>query len=149
LNSESKYFSSADTLGRVEGNTEQVATGKICEDSAESKTQSMDGNFNHENREIPSVPRTAPEGNLQGRSANLSEGTADMNADGKSDDFVVPLTRTNKAATAVAEPAEERKSPKGSVTELSPMSQTLSWIWHQSEQHGKPRLVESLCDSIV
>ena len=83
------------------------------------------------------------------RSVNVSDGTADMNADGKSDDFVVPLTRTNKAATAVAEPAEERKSPKGSVTELSPMSQTLSWIWHQSEQHGKPRLVEPLCDSIV
>ena len=133
----------------MEGNTKQVALGKTCVDSAESKTRSMDGNFNHENREIPSVPRTAPEGNLQGRSANLSEGTADMNADGKSDDFVVLSTRTNKTATAVAEPAEERKSPKGSVTELSPMCQTLSWIWHQLEQHGKPRLVESLCDSIV
>ena len=149
MNSEIKLFPSADTVERVEGNIKQTATGKVGLGSAESKTQSMDGNFNHENREIPSVPRTAPEGNLQGRSANLSEGTADMNVDGKSDDFVVPLTRTNKAATAVAEPAEERKSPKGSVTELSPMSQTLSWIWHQSEQHGKPRLVESLCDSIV
>ncbi len=41
-----------------------------------------------------------------------------MNADGKSDDFVVLSTLANKAATAVAESVEERKSPKGSVVEL-------------------------------
>ena len=37
-----------------------------------------------------------------------------MNADGKSDDFVLPAKRTNKAETSVAEFVEERKSPKGS-----------------------------------
>ena len=49
-----------------------------------------------------------------------------MNADGKSDDFVVLTTWTNKAAAAVAEPAEERKSPKGSVVEWLQMLQTPS-----------------------
>ncbi|MDA1053782.1 MAG: hypothetical protein O3C40_25315, partial [Planctomycetota bacterium] len=61
---------------------------------------------------------------------------SDMNADGKSDDFVVPSTRVNKAATAVAESVEERKSPKGSIAELPPMFQTLRWIQHQMERHG-------------
>jgi len=55
LNSESRHFPSADTLEWVEGNTKQVAIGKTCVDLAESKTQSMDGNFKHENREIPRV----------------------------------------------------------------------------------------------
>lgn len=59
-----------------------------------------------------------------------------MNADGKSDDFVVPSTRVNKAATAVAESVEERKSPKGSIAELPSMFQTLCWIQHPLEWHG-------------
>ncbi len=50
------------------------------------------------------------------RSVNVSGGTADMNTDGKSDDFIVLSTRMNKAATAVSESVEERKSPKGSET---------------------------------
>jgi hypothetical protein len=66
---------------------------------------------------------------------NLTEGKADMNADGKSDDFVVPPTRANKAATAVAESVEERRSPKGSVAELLPMFRTLSRIAHHLEWH--------------
>ncbi len=111
-----------------EGNIASCATGECDADTAESKTLCMRGHSKRENREIPSVPCTAPEGNLQGRSANLSEGTADMNADGKSDDFVVPSTRTNKAATAVAESVEERKSPKGSVVELSSTYRTPSRI---------------------
>lgn len=49
----------------------------------------------------------------RGRTANR-KGKAVMNADGKSDDLVVPTKRANKAATAVAEPVEERRSPKGS-----------------------------------
>jgi hypothetical protein len=60
----------------------------------------------------------------RGRSANLSEGTADMNAGGKSDDLVVPTKRANKAATAVAEPVEERRSPKGSDGGLVCISDT-------------------------
>ena len=46
---------------------------------------------------------------------NLTEGTTNMYADGKSDDSIVLTTRANKAATAVAESVEERESPKGTV----------------------------------
>jgi hypothetical protein len=66
---------------------------------------------------------------------NLTEGTVNMYAGGKSDDFVVPSTRANKAATAVAESVEERRSPKGSVAELLPMSRTPSRIQHHLEWH--------------
>ena len=55
-------------------------------------------------------------GNAEGGQRTSDEGKADVNADGRSDDFVLPTTRTNKAATAVAESVEERKSPKGSIT---------------------------------
>ena len=71
-------------------------------------------NFKRENREILLVPCVRPMGDVPGRSANLFEGTADMYADGKSDDFIVLSTRANNAATAVAESVEERRSPKGS-----------------------------------
>ena len=66
---------------------------------------------------------------------NLTEGTANMYAGGKSDDFVVLSTRANKAAAAVAESVEERRSPKGSVVELLPMFRTLSRISHHLEWH--------------
>ena len=38
-----------------------------------------------------------------------------MNAGGKSDGFIVLLTRVNKAAAAVAESVEERRPPKGTM----------------------------------
>ena len=62
---------------------------------------------------------------------NLSEGTADMNADGKSDDFVLPAKQANKAEALVAELVEGRRSPKGSVIELSSMFRTPSRTQHQ------------------
>jgi hypothetical protein len=74
----------------------------------------MCGNFKRENREIPLVPRAEPAGYLRGRSANLSEGTADVNVDGKSDDFIVPTKRANKTGTPAAEFVEGRRSPKRS-----------------------------------
>ena len=51
------------------------------------------------------------------RSANLSEGTADMNTDGKSDASVVLSTRANNTAAAVAELVEERGALKGTVVD--------------------------------
>ena len=74
----------------------------------------MCGNSRRANREIPSVPRLRSRGRL----VNLTEGTANMYAGGKSDDFVVLSTRANKAAAAVAESVEERESPKGSIVDL-------------------------------
>ena len=41
-----------------------------------------------------------------------------MNADGKSDGFVLPTKRANKVAAATAESVEERRSPKGSGVTL-------------------------------
>ncbi len=49
------------------------------------------------------------------RSENVSDGTADMNANRKSDDSIVLAKRANKAGTPVAESAEERGSPKGNA----------------------------------
>ena len=47
------------------------------------------------------------------RSANLSEGTADMNADGKSDESIVPAKLANNGGTEPStEPVEERGSTK-------------------------------------
>jgi len=51
------------------------------------------------------------------RPANLSEGTAGMNTDGKSDASVVLSTRANNAAAAVAELVEEREALKGTVVD--------------------------------
>ena len=42
-----------------------------------------------------------------------------MHADEESDDFVVPSKRVNNAGTPVAEPAEERGSTKGNVTQMA------------------------------
>ena len=49
------------------------------------------------------------------RSENVSDGTAGMNANRKSDDPIVPAKWANKAGTQVAEFMEERGSPKGNA----------------------------------
>ena len=70
-----------------------------------------------ENREIPSVPCAELEtANCLDAQANLSEGTAEMNADGKSDESIVPSTQANNTdAESVAESAEERGSAKRNI----------------------------------
>ena len=68
----------------------------------------MSGNFKRGNREIPSSSQMFF--NWE-RSANVSDGTADMHEDGKSDESVVPATSTNNdAAEASTESSEERDS---------------------------------------
>lgn len=60
---------------------------------------------NRENREIPSVCETSD----SQRSANVTDGKADVNAGGKSDGSIVPTTTANNgAAEAPAESNEER-----------------------------------------
>ena len=85
--------------------------GEMRADAAESETLCMCGNSSRENREIPSVSQSID----WERSANVPDGNADASADGKSDDSIVPAKRANKARTLVAEPAEERGSPKGNT----------------------------------
>jgi hypothetical protein len=75
----------------------------------------MRGNPKHENREIRSaydLKRWRCHQRPQ-RSANVYDAKADMNADRKSDDDVVPMKPVNNDATeASAESAEERSSVK-------------------------------------
>lgn len=76
----------------------------------------MQQNSNRENRELPSVSESTD----SGRSANVTDGKADMHADGKSDEFVVPATSANNgAAEAPAEPVEERNSAKRSAEQAA------------------------------
>jgi len=115
--------------------------GKAATGAAESETLCMCGHSKRENREIPSIPAFDPSN--AGRLANLSEGTAGMDVDGKSDDFVVPSTRANQAATAVAESVEERESPKGSIVDSLWMHRAQNRTLRQL--HGATRrLVASL-----
>ena len=93
-----------------------VAIGKTPADAAESETLSMPQHSNRENREIPLVSQVTFDWE---RSANLSDGTADMNADGKSHDFIVLSTRANKAATAVAESLSRKGSHRREVLSIS------------------------------
>ena len=127
LSSVNRFIPCADVVQAAEGNIVRVFGGKHDSSTAESKTWCMNGNSKRENREIPSAPWRR----RQGRVANLTEGTATTYADGKSDDFVVPSTRANKAATAVAESVEERESPKGSIVELPRTFRTPSRILRQ------------------
>jgi len=59
------------------------------------------------------------------RSANLTEGKADMNGDGKSDSFVVPSTHANNVATATEEFDEGRRLPKESGIAVADVPDTV------------------------
>ena len=61
------------------------------------------------------------------RSENVLNGTADMNANRKSDVSIVPAKRANKTRTLAAEPVEEREAPKGNAIQQA-SSRTLSLI---------------------
>ncbi len=86
-------------------------SGEAPTDAAESETLCMRRHPKRENREIPSVPELID----SERSENVSDGNADVYADGKSDDSIVPAKRVNKTRTLAAELVEERGSPKGNV----------------------------------
>jgi len=124
-------------LCQGEGHIERTVIGKVRTNTAESENLCMRGHSKRENREIPSASGAKPlSGSLPERPTNLSEGNVGMNAFGKSDDFVVLSTQVNKAATAVAESVEGRRSPKGSFADLSPVLRTQSRIEHHSEWQG-------------
>jgi len=108
-------------FGQGEGSIVPTAIGKVGTDTAESQNLCMRGNSRCENREIPLALRRTPPGEMQRRSANLTEGNADMNAFGKSDEFVVPSTQANKAGSEpVAESVEGRISAKRNVSTPDP-----------------------------
>lgn len=77
----------------------------------------MPQHSNRENREIPSVSQWVLDWEW---SANVSDGKADTDADGKSDESVVPTTTANNgAAEASAEPGEGRDSAKRNVEQTA------------------------------
>lgn len=87
-------------------------------DAAESKTLRMRGNALRENREAPRISSSLGGGE---RSDKASRRTADMHVLGKSDGFVVPTKRANKAGPlAVAESVEGRESAKGNADQALP-----------------------------
>jgi hypothetical protein len=101
--------------------TSRLSHGEITSDTAESKTLNMCLNSKRENREIllVSAEETGNAYQEAERSENVSDGTADMNANRKSDDPIVPAKWVNKAGTPVAESMEERGSLKGNaLTEI-------------------------------
>jgi len=122
--------------------------GKIGTTTAKSLNLCVRGNPKRENREILTVPRRGLD-RVHGRSANYSDGTAEMNIDGKSDDFIALATRANKTATAAAESAEGSEPPKRSISELSPMFRTLSRIQHQLAWHGNHNWCNRVVAAIV
>lgn len=111
-----------------------VAIGKTSADAAESENLSMPQHCNRENREIPSVSQITFD---RERSANVSDGKADMHADGKSHESVVPASPANNgAADAPAEPDEGRDSAKRNV-EQSALCRTPGRIKRRSRGlHG-------------
>ena len=76
----------------------------------------MRQNSNRENREIPSVSESLG----SERSVNVSDGKADMHADGKShESIILTTTANNDAAEASAESDEGRDSAKRNVEQTS------------------------------
>jgi RNA-directed DNA polymerase len=88
--------------------------GEARVDAAESENLCMREHSKRENREILLVSPEQRHGPCpRERSENVTDGTADMNANRKSDESVVPATSTNNdAAEAPAESTEERDSAK-------------------------------------
>ncbi|KKK83164.1 hypothetical protein LCGC14_2796140, partial [marine sediment metagenome] len=87
--------------------------GEVATDAAESENLCMRGHSKRENREILLVSELID----SERSENVSDGNADMNANRKSDDSIVPAKWANKTRTLVAELVEERGSPKGNTNQ--------------------------------
>jgi hypothetical protein len=94
----------------------------------------MPQHSNRENREIPSASQLTLDWE---RSANVSDGKADMHADGKSHESVVPTTTANNGAAEVpAESDEGRDSAKGNA-EPAALCRTPGRTQHRSRGlHG-------------
>jgi hypothetical protein len=81
--------------------------GETLADTAESENLSMRQDSDRENREIPLVSDSAE----SERFANVSDGTANMYADGKSHGSVVPATTTNNGGTKAPAESDEGRDP--------------------------------------
>ncbi|HEX7446283.1 MAG TPA: group II intron reverse transcriptase/maturase, partial [Pirellulales bacterium] len=84
-----------------------VVMGETPPDTAESENLSMRPYSNRENREIPLVSDSLE----SERSANVSDGKADMHVGGKSHGSVVPATTTNNGAAETPAESDEGRDP--------------------------------------
>lgn len=75
---------------------------------------------NRENREIPLVSDSSE----SERSANVSDGKADMHADGKSHGSVVPATTANNGATEAPAESDEGRDPAKRNAEQAALHRT-------------------------
>jgi RNA-directed DNA polymerase len=105
-------------LSDAEGNTGHGVNRQSCTDPARSKTLSMPGSLLHRSWEISSVPDHARPGGA--RKANSR--TLAIDADEKSDTFIVPMKLPNKGSIP-AEAMEGRNVAKGN-TDSSPAPRT-------------------------
>src|SRR5262249_40228124 len=78
---------------------------------AQSETPGMSGNSTRENRETPSVSGSSTPDRLE----KATSYTSSMNADGESDEQVVPAKRSNKGERYPAEGVEGSCSTKGNT----------------------------------
>ena len=90
-----------------EGHAKSVVMGETLADTAESENLSMRQDSNRENREIPLVSDSAE----SERFANVSDGTANMHADGKSHGSIVPATTTNNGGHEAPAESDEGRDP--------------------------------------
>ena len=123
--------------------------GERLHNAAESANLSMCENFKRENREIL-LASAGPSGMVTAErngQKNVSDGNADMNADRKSDDSIVPAKRANKTRTLAAELVEERESPKGNTNQKAlPRTQCHngeSIGWNVYDKYGECKFTRS------
>ena len=107
-------------LSEAEGDMGHGVRRQSCSDPARSKTLSMPGSFLHRSWEVSSAPDEALSGGARkAKSQNLA-----IDADEKSDTFVVPRKSSNKGRTP-AETVEGRNVAKGN-TDQAPAPRTQS-----------------------
>ncbi len=96
--SSSEITSSACRPSGLQGKAISVTPLKreVTQDAAESKNLSMCENSMHENLETPSVPRVDDLGRSE-----KGDHTADMHADGESDDSIVPMKQAHKGSILI------------------------------------------------
>jgi len=104
-----------------EGHIAGVATAKTPADAAESENLSMPQHSNRENRDLPSVSQLTFDWE---RSANVSDGKADMHADGTSHGSIVPATTANKGAAEAPAESDEGRDPAKRNAEPTALSRT-------------------------
>ena len=103
---------SADVVPHGGRQYRRVRYRKHPQDSAQSETPGMHGNFTRENRETPSVPAAEE---VAGRLEKAMSRESNMHAGGESDGCVLPSKCSNKGGQPLAEGMEGRQPTKENI----------------------------------